>query len=341
MFGPAACLCEARRPAYKRSSASKRKANGLGETIALRLGTRGSPLAIAQAHEVRTRIAEAHGWREEAIAIVPIRTTGDAIQDRALSEAGGKGLFTKELDRALIDGSIDLAVHSAKDLPTVLPEAIGILGYLAREDVRDVFVSPRADRLTDLAQGAVVGSASLRRQAQVKRIRPDLDVRLLRGNVETRLRKLESGEFDATILALAGLKRLGLADRATAILNTDQFLPAVGQGAIAITTRQGDLGVAEKIGPILDQATGFAVTCERAFLTVIDGSCRTPIAGYARVVVDDLEFRGLVLAADGSDGVETLARGPTDAPARLGEDAGRDLLARAPAHILVPFQAAG
>ena len=318
-----------------------RKANGLGETIVLRLGTRGSPLAMAQAREVRRRIAVANGWGEEAIAIVPIRTTGDAIQDRALSEAGGKGLFTKELDRALIDGDIDLAVHSAKDLPTVLPDAIGILGYPAREDVRDVFVSHRAAQLSDLAPGAVVGSASLRRQAQVKRIRPDLDVRLLRGNVETRLRKLESGEFDATILALAGLKRLGLADRATAILSTDQFLPAIGQGAIAITTRRGDLGIAGRIGPILDHATGLAVTCERAFLTVIDGSCRTPIAGYARVIDDNLEFRGQVLAVDGSDGVETLARGPAGAPARLGEDAGHDLLARAPAHILVPFRVAG
>ena len=312
----------------------------VGGNIVLRLGTRGSPLALAQADEVRARVARAQGWPLDSVEIVPIRTTGDAIQDRALSEAGGKGLFTRELDRALIDGAIDLAVHSAKDLPTFLPDAIDILGYLPREDVRDVLVAPRARHLGDLPPAAVVGSASLRRQAQVKRVRPDLVVKLLRGNVETRLRKLDSGEFDATVLALAGLKRLALTDRVTAILDTDQFLPAVGQGAIAITTRAGDMAVAEQLAPVLDVDAGLAVTCERAFLTVLDGSCRTPIAGHARLSGTDLEFRGLVLAADGSDAVETFARGASGLAARLGEDAGRDLLARAPVHILSPFRAA-
>ena len=312
-----------------------------GEDRGLRLGTRGSPLALAQAREVRGRIAQARGWPLERVEIIPIRTTGDAIQDRALSEAGGKGLFTKELDRALIDGTIDLAVHSAKDLPTALPDEIDIAGYLPREDVRDAFVSLRAARLEDLRPGAVVGSASLRRQAQVKRVRPDLEVRLLRGNVETRLGKIESGEFDATILALAGLNRLGLAHRASGILDTDQFLPAVAQGAIAIAIRKTDWETRQHIGPILDADTGLCVTCERAFLTVLDGSCRTPIAGYARRNGDDLEFRGLVLASDGSDGAETLARGPAQGAARLGQDAARDLLSRAPAHLLAPFRHPG
>ena len=307
----------------------------------LRLGTRGSPLALAQAHEVQGRIAATQGWAPERVEIVPIRTTGDAIQDRALSEAGGKGLFTKELDRALIDGAIDFAVHSGKDLPTLLPDEIEIIGFLPREDVRDAFVSLRAGRLEDLAPGAVVGSASLRRQAQVRRVRPDLVVRLLRGNVQTRLGKIEAGEFDATILALAGLKRLGLDHRATAILESDQFLPAVAQGAIAIGMRKGDVETRRRLEPILDLETGLCVTCERAFLTVLDGSCRTPIAGHARRSGDDLEFRGQVLALDGSESVETLARGPSAAAARLGEDAARDLLSRAPAHILAPFQPAG
>ena len=309
-------------------------------TRVLKLGTRGSPLALAQAHEVRARVSEARGLADEAIEIVPIRTSGDAIQDRALSEAGGKGLFTKELDRALIDGGIDFAVHSAKDLPTVLPETIEIAGFLPREDARDVFLSPRFAHLKDLPVGAVVGSASLRRQALVRRLRPDIEVRLLRGNVQTRLAKLDSDEFDATILAMAGLKRLGLTDRVTAILDVETFLPAVGQGAIAITIRREDASVLAAIAPILDADTGLAVSCERAFLDVLDGSCRTPIAGHARRVDDALEFRGLLLAPDGSKAVETLARGPTGNAIRLGEDAGHDLLSRASRALLAQVRAA-
>ncbi|HEX4766713.1 MAG TPA: hydroxymethylbilane synthase [Lichenihabitans sp.] len=309
-------------------------------TRVLKLGTRGSPLALAQAREVRARLVEAHGLAAEAIEIVPIRTSGDAIQDRALSEAGGKGLFTKELDRALIDGGIDLAVHSAKDLPTVLPEAIEIAGYLPREDARDVFLSPRFTHLEDLPAGAVVGSASLRRQALARRLRPDLEIRLLRGNVQTRLAKLDSGEFDATILAMAGLKRLGLTGRVTAILAVEEFLPAVGQGAIAITVRREDAPVLAAIVPILDADTGLAVSCERAFLGVLDGSCRTPIAGHAHRLGDALEFRGLLLGPDGSEAVETLARSSTDNAVRLGEDAGHDLLSRASGALLAQIRAA-
>ena len=305
----------------------------------LRVGTRGSPLALAQARETGERLRAAQGWAPEQIAVVPIRTTGDAIQDRALSEAGGKGLFTKELDIALADKTIDLAVHSAKDLPTVLPDGITIVGYLPREDVRDALIARGAATLAALPDGAHVGSASLRRQAQLRRLRPDLRVSLLRGNVQTRIDKVENGSFDATLLALAGLRRLGMAHAATAVLSTDDFLPAVGQGAIALTMRTGDPRIGF-VAPILDRDTGLALACERAFLTLLDGSCRTPIAGHATVTDDHLDFRGLVLSPDGAQAVECFASGPVGAAERLGEEAARDLLSRAPAGILAPFRVA-
>lgn len=301
---------------------------------ALVIGTRGSPLALAQAHETQGDLGRAHGWTAERLPLSVIKTTGDAIQDRPLSEAGGKGLFTKELDIALLEGSIDLAVHSAKDLPTVLPDGIAIAGYLPREDVRDAFISKRAAHWRDLPDGAVVGSASLRRQAQLRRLRPDLQVTLLRGNVGTRLAKLERGEVDATLLALAGLNRLGLSEHVTAVLDTDEFLPAVGQGAIAVTIRTGDGRVAEALAPILDAPTGHALAAERAFLAVLDGSCRTPIAGHARHVDGALEFRGLVLRPDGSEAIEVARRGPVSDAAALGRDAGLDLRGRMPANFM-------
>ena len=300
----------------------------------LRVGTRGSPLALAQAHETRQRLAQAHALAEDTIDIVPIRTTGDMIQDRALAEAGGKGLFTKELDAALIGGRIDIAVHSSKDLPTALPAELEISGYLPREDVRDVLISKVASRIVDLPRGARVGTASLRRGAMIRRLRPDIEIGLLRGNVETRLRKLEAGEFDATLLALAGLKRLGLERRATAILETDEFLPAVGQGAIAIMARRGDADAAGWLAPILDRPTGLALTAERAFLLVLDGSCRTPIAGLARVEGERIRFAGMILRPDGSECYEVAEAGPAAQAQTLGEMAGRVLLARAPADIL-------
>lgn len=294
------------------------------------IGTRGSPLALAQAEETKDRLTAALGWSPLRLRLEVIATTGDAIQDRPLSEAGGKGLFTKELDVALVEGAIDLAVHSAKDLPTALPAGIVIAGYLPREDVRDAFVSRRAATLDELPGGAVVGSASLRRQAQVKRLRPDLEVTLLRGNVGTRLAKLERGEVDGTLLALAGLRRLGLQGHATAILDTDAFLPAVGQGAIAIVVRAGDAEVGEAVRPIVDADTGVALAAERAYLGVLDGSCRTPIAGHARLSGGEITFRGLVLRPDGSEAVEVARRGdPADA-ALIGRDAGLDLKARLP-----------
>ncbi len=254
----------------------------------MKIGTRGSPLALAQTREVRRLLAAAHGCSEDAFEIVVIRTTGDAIQDRALSQAGGKGLFTKEIDAAMLAGEIDAAVHSSKDLPTVIPRGLAIAGYLPREDVRDALISRHAGGVVALPRGAVLGTASLRRQAQVKRLRPDIEIRLLRGNVETRLRKAETGEIDATLLAYAGLKRLGLAHRASAVLDIEDFLPAVGQGAIAVTARVEDAATRRALAPILDAQTGNALMLERAFLDVLDGSCRTPIAGYAQTPAGQL-----------------------------------------------------
>ncbi|WP_210496594.1 hydroxymethylbilane synthase [Microvirga antarctica] len=294
------------------------------------IGTRASPLALAQAHETQSRLMIAHGWAAETLPLAPIKTTGDAIQDRALSEAGGKGLFTKELDIALLEGAIDLGVHSAKDLPTGLPDGIVIAGYLPREDVRDAFISRDYKGIGDLPEGAIVGSASLRRQAQLRRLRPDLTVTLLRGNVQTRLAKLERGEVHATLLAMAGLRRLGLTDHVTTILDTNDFLPAVGQGAIAITIRADDERVRTALEPILDPETGHAVAAERSFLTVLDGSCRTPIAGHARIVGDALEIRGLVLRPNGADSLDVVRHGHVDDAAALGREAGLDLRARMP-----------
>jgi len=300
----------------------------------LRLGTRGSPLALAQARETRRRLAATHGVHEDAVEIVVIKTTGDAITDRPLGEAGGKGLFTKELDAAQLANSIDIAVHSAKDLPTALPPGLAVAGYLPREDVRDALISPRAATLADLPRGARVGTASLRRAAQLKRLRPDFETPLLRGNVETRLRKAQDGEIDATLLALAGLKRLGLADRATSILDIAEFLPAVGQGAIAITVREDDHLTRTRIGAILDHDTGVALAAERAFLHALDGSCKTPIAGHARVAGGALHFSGMVLRMNGSESFEASASGAIADAAKLGDQAGRDILGRLPPGVL-------
>jgi hydroxymethylbilane synthase len=298
----------------------------------IRIGTRGSPLALAQAHETRDRLAAAHGGL--AFEIVVIKTTGDLIQDRALGEAGGKGLFTKEIDAAMLRGEIDLAVHSSKDLPTATPEGIVVAGFLPREDPRDALISAKATTVRDLPQGGTLGTASLRRQAQVKRLRPDLGVSLLRGNVETRLGKAERGEIDATLLAYAGLRRLGLAARATALLSIEDFLPAVGQGAIGLTARPDDRRALDALAPILDARTGEAVACERAFLAVLDGSCKTPIAGHAQVEGGRLRFRGAVYRADGSETFEVASEGEPGEAAEIGAAAGRDLLKRLPKGVL-------
>jgi hydroxymethylbilane synthase len=296
----------------------------------LRIGTRGSPLALAQTHMVRALLAAAHGVAEDHFEIEIIKTTGDQIQDRPLSESGGKGLFTKELDIALINGGIDFAVHSSKDLPTHLPAEIVIAGYLPREDVRDAWIGHKGQTIDALPAGAVVGTASLRRAAQVRRRRPDLKTTLLRGNVHTRLGKVESGEIDATLLALAGLKRLGLADRATALLPVEDFPPAVGQGAIGITARGADRETRAALAPILDEATALALAAERAFLAALDGSCRTPIAGYATVTNGELAFHGEVLKADGSEVWTTRRKGRAIDAAMIGADAGNEIVLKLP-----------
>jgi hydroxymethylbilane synthase len=300
----------------------------------VRIGTRGSPLALAQTHEIRKALAAAHRCEESRFEIVVIRTSGDAIQDRSLAELGGKGLFTKEIDAAMLKGEIDAAVHSAKDLPSSLPEGIALVGCPLREDVREALISTRGASFAELPRGARLGTASPRRQAQAKRLRPDLEVVLLRGNVETRLRKAEEGKVDATLLACAGLKRLGLISRATAILEIDYFLPAVGQGAIGLTARSNDVATIAALRSIVDPDTTTAVATERAFLSALGGSCRTPIAGYARLASGRLDFRGEVLRLDGAEAFQIARSGDADEAARLGEEAGRELLARLPRDIL-------
>jgi hydroxymethylbilane synthase len=295
----------------------------------LRIGSRGSKLALAQADEVRVRLAAAHGLDAASMPIEVIRTSGDRITDRPLADAGGKGLFAKEIEDALGAGAIDIAVHSTKDLPTFLPEGLLLAAFLPREDPRDVFISAKAKTLRELKPGASVGTASPRRHAMVKRIRPDLNVTPFRGNVETRLRKLDDGLVDATVLALAGLNRLGLAHVATCILSIDDFLPAAGQGAVCVEVRADDARTRDLIGAIDDPATATAIVAERAFLAALDGSCRTPIAGYALLAGGELRLRGMVLKPDGSQMHEITRVGPAGEAAALGDDAGRELKQRA------------
>jgi hydroxymethylbilane synthase len=300
------------------------------------LGTRGSPLALAQARELKDRLIAAHGLDAATIEIVAIKTSGDTILHLPLSEAGGKGLFTKELDLALLDGNIAMAVHSAKDLPVLLPAGIEIAGYLPREDARDAWISPHAAHPLKLPTGSVVGTASLRRGAMVKRLRPDLRIALLRGNVETRLAKVAKGEVAATLLALAGLRRLGLAAAATAVLDVREFVPAPGQGALAITIRADDSATRAFLAPVLHAATGAALAAERAFLRVLDGSCKTPVGAHARVEEGSVSFRAIVLKPDGSRFFEAAASGPISDAVRLGENAGQELAAQIPAGFFEP-----
>jgi hydroxymethylbilane synthase len=299
------------------------------QSIRIRIGTRGSKLALAQARETRRRLIAAHGFAEDQFEIKIIKTTGDIVQDRALRDLGGKGLFTKEIEEALLAGEIDLAVHSMKDVPTRLPAGLEISTILPREDVRDAFISLKAERLADLPRGAVIGTSSLRRQAQVKRLRPDFMVINYRGNVETRLRKLAEGKADATFLAAAGLKRLDLADRITSLMSVDDMPPAVAQGAIGVEVERDNEWIKQLLAPLHHRETAIAVECERAFLARLDGSCRTPIAGLARLIRGDLRFSGMILTPDGIHCHETTREGaPADA-ALLGDDAALELLGRA------------
>jgi hydroxymethylbilane synthase len=296
--------------------------------LPIRLGTRGSPLAMAQAHQVRDRLI-ASGVAADAISITVFKTSGDVIQDRPLSEVGGKGLFTKELEDALLSNQIDAAVHSMKDMATRLPDGLSIAAVLPREDVRDAFISLKHGRLADLPKGAVFGTSSLRRQAQLLRLRPDLQIVQFRGNVQTRLAKLQDGVAEATILAAAGLRRLGRADRITEVIETELLLPAAAQGAIGIEIRAGDVATAKHLAALDHQETHIAVVAERAFLGTLDGSCRTPIAALATLADGRLAFRGEVISPDGTRHVAVSRSALPQEAARMGADAGAEVLAKA------------
>ena len=296
----------------------------------LRLGTRGSRLALVQAGLVRDALAAAVPALAApgAIEIVAIKTTGDAIQDRPLSEAGGKGLFVKEIEEALLAGRIETAVHSMKDMPTAQPPGLAIAAFLPREDARDVLIAGDIKRIADLRQGAIVGTSALRRRAQLLHRRPDLQIVNLRGNVETRLAKRAAGTVEATLLALAGLKRLGMAHVGTPVPE-DEMLPAVGQGAVCIECRADDAKTRAWLAAIDHAPTATCVAAEHAMLAVLDGSCRTPIAGHAVLTADGgLHLRGLIVKPDGSELIATERRGAAADAEAMGRDAGHELKRR-------------
>ena len=295
----------------------------------LMIGTRGSPLALAQAHETRERLAQAFDLPFEAFTIVVIKTTGDKIIDRPLKEIGGKGLFTREIEDDMLAGHIDIAVHSMKDMPTLQPEGLLLETYLPREDVRDAFISPRAKSLDDLAPGTVVGTSSLRRRAQLKQRRPDLEVVEFRGNLQTRLMKLDKGVAEATFLAMAGLNRLGMDEVPKTAIEVDTMLPAVAQGAIGIERRADDSRAAEMLEAIHDTTTGQRLAAERAFLAALDGSCETPIAGLATLDGGTLHLKGEVLRPDGSEAMDDAARCQIEDGPQAGREMARKLLDQA------------
>lgn len=300
----------------------------MAQSTALRIGTRGSPLALTQARMVRARLAAALDCGEDAIALNVIKTTGDLIQDRPLAEEGGKGLFAKEIEEALLRGAIDLAVHSAKDLPAILPDGLALAACLEREDPRDVFIGRDAKNLATLPKGARVGTTSPRRIALVKHMRSDLEIVPMRGNVETRLRKLDEGAADGIILALAGLKRLGMAGKATSIMSAGEFLPAAGQGAIAIEIRAGDDKTRAILAKIDHADTSVAVAAERAFVAALEGDCDSPIAAHAEISGEALSFRGLAGTLDGVAVHDIAATGLRADAAKIGETAGHELKRR-------------
>jgi hydroxymethylbilane synthase len=293
------------------------------------IGTRGSPLALWQAHEVRRCLMAAFDLPENAFAICVIKVMGDQILDRALKEIGGKGLFTREIEEALIAGQIDIAVHSMKDMPTIQPNGLILNCYLPRQDVRDAFLSPNVDGIAALPQGAVVGSSSLRRRAQLAHRRPDLKLVEFRGNVQTRMQKLSDGVADATFLAMAGLNRLGMSHLARGPIEVTEMLPAVAQGAIGVERRLDDPRAEMMLSAIHHGPTGAELTAERAFLLRLDGSCETPIAGLARLEGDQIWLRGEILRPDGSRVITGELRGNQADGARLGSELADDLLRRA------------
>lgn len=295
------------------------------QTKPFQIGTRGSPLALYQAHETRDRLMKVHGLPQDAFEIIVLSTKGDRITNKPLSEIGGKGLFTLELEEKLHDGSLDFAVHSSKDMATTLPDGLYLSAFLPREDPRDAFIGGTAPTIAQLRENALVGSSSLRRQALIKRLRPDLRVTIFRGLVETRMRKLEEGQVDATLLAYAGMKRLGIEDKATEILELSTFLTAPGQGAICIESRIGDTKIDELLAPINHRATEIALVCERAFLRSLDGSCRTPIAAHATIKDDVIDFSGMILTPDGSTVYDIKTDGKVIDADTLGKTAGDSL----------------
>jgi hydroxymethylbilane synthase len=292
----------------------------------LRIGTRGSPLALVQANQVRDLLVAAHPENPEPELCI-IKTTGDRVTDRPLADLGGKGLFTKEIEQALLDGAIDIAVHSMKDVETWLADGLTVDCFLPREDPRDTLLG--AVSISALPEGARVGTASLRRSAQLLAVRPDLTITLMRGNVGTRLDKLAAGEVDATLLAVAGLKRLGRADAIGAVLDPGEFLPAVAQGAVGIERRAGDAPTAALLAPLNDGPTALCVTAERAMLAALDGTCRTPIGGLATLDGDRLTLDGLLVWPDGS-GLERVGQtGNRSDAAAIGTAVGEELRRRA------------
>ena len=301
----------------------------------IRIGTRGSPLALAQAHETRARLMAAHGLDETHFEIVVITTTGDKVRG-PLAEIGGKGLFTKELEEALFAGTIDLAVHSMKDMPALIPDGLALSALLPREDPREAFISLSSMSLMDLPQGAMLGTSSVRRTAQALRLRPDLKTVGFRGNVETRLRKLGEGVADATFLACAGLRRLNLEKHITAVMEVADMLPSPAQGAIGLQIKADRNAVALLLEPLNHYETDVAVTCERAFMAALDGSCRTPIAGYAILEGKDIFFRGESLTLDGTQVFAAERRGPAVDAITLGRDAAAEVKAKGGRFIAEP-----
>ena len=295
----------------------------------LRIGTRGSPLALAQAYETRKRLTNALNISENSFEIVVISTSGDRILDRPLKEVGGKGLFTKEIEQDMLDGKIDIAVHSMKDMPVEQPDGLTLGCYLPREDVRDAFVSSRYKNVNELPSGSKVGTSSLRRKAQLKFSRPDLEVVEFRGNVQTRLKKLKDGVATCTFLAMAGLNRLGLEEVAQSTMNPNEMLPAIAQGAIGIEWREEDEQISDILKKIHHEETGQRLNTERAFLAELDGSCQTPIAGLAIIEGSSLKFTGQVLRTDGSESISETAFGDIEDGPRLGREMAQKILSQA------------
>jgi hydroxymethylbilane synthase len=304
----------------------------------IRIGTRGSTLALAQAHQVQHLLASAHGVDAADIAIEVIATTGDRITDRPLSEIGGKGLFSREIEAALAAGLIDVGVHSSKDLSTTLPDGMVLAAYLEREDVRDAFVSLIADSVDDLPAGARLGTSSIRRGAQMLRRRPDLQIVPFRGNVGTRLDKLSRGVADATLLAVAGLKRIDREDAIRSYLDPRQFPPAPGQGAIGLEIRGDDTRTAQLVEPLDHLPTAIAVGAERALLAVLDGSCRTPVGVFTELNESSCILTAEILSPDGAQVFAATRSGTPVGATQLGAELGRELLDLAGPEFVAQFR---